>query len=456
MNIERVHHHIERVFPEHLAQTQEFLRRPSISGDSAGLVEAAEWLKGSIEALGGQVVLAGRKKAPLVFARFELGKPKTLLVYGMYDVQPVVGQTWSSPPFAAHIQTVRGVGPSIIARGACNSKGPLMGFLNALRAMREVDEIPLNLILTVEGEEEIGSPNLPRFYRQNKDLLRADAGFEPFWAEYGTDVARPTLTLGTKGIVILELVCRGGEWGGPVDHPVHSSVGAWLASPTWRLIKALGTLVGEGEEIAVKGFYDQVAPPRREDEELLTSLGRAFRRKSHLKLMGARRFKHSLRGKDLLRAYFFSPTMTVNLLGEGHDDVIPSETRARLTIRLVPEMSVRETVKKVRKHLLAHGYGDIQVIPIGGYPWSRTSIREQVVQCMIRAYQYHGCEPQILPFSASATPYYVFSDILGIPYTWGGLGRAGGSHAPDEYASVEGLKLFEQSIATFLYKFAES
>jgi acetylornithine deacetylase/succinyl-diaminopimelate desuccinylase-like protein len=74
---------------------------------------------------------------------------------------------------------------------------------------------------------------------------------------------------------------------------------------------------------------------------------------------------------------------------------------------------------------------------------------------MIEAYRYHKREPQVLPLLASATPYYLFSNVLCIPFTWGGLGKAGGSHAPNEFASVEGLKLFEKSIATFLYCFAD-
>jgi acetylornithine deacetylase/succinyl-diaminopimelate desuccinylase-like protein len=83
-------------------------------------------------------------------------------------------------------------------------------------------------------------------------------------------------------------------------------------------------------------------------------------------------------------------------------------------------------------------------------------MHEPVVQSMIKAYRYHGYEPQVLPLSPSATPYYLFTDVLGIPYVWGGLGRAGRSHAPDEFATVEGLRIFEKSIATFLYMFADS
>lgn len=456
MELRRVHDYIDSIFPKHLSKTQEFLRQHSISNENIGLIETAQWVKAYIEDLGGHVELTGRREAPIVFAKFNPGKPKTLLIYGMYDVHPVAGQTWSSPPFAADIREMPGIGPCIVARGVCNSKGPLMGFLNALHAIGQVDEIPVNLILTIEGEEEIGSPTLPLFYEQNKECLKADAGFEPFWSEYGTDVDRPTLTLGTKGIVSLELICRGGEWGGPVIRPVHSSVGAWLASPTLRLIKALGTLVSEDEEINIEGFYEEVAPPRPEDEKLLVSLQPTFDERSILDLMGARRFKYDLHGADLLRKYFFSPTLQVSLSTEAGGDIIAPDAEARLVIRLVPDMDPDRTIEKVRKHLSTKGYDDIEISTLSKYPWARSDIKEKVVQCMIETYRHHGFEPQILPLSASASPYYLFSRVLGIPYVWGGLGRAGGSHAPDEYASVEGMKLFEKSIVTFLSKFAIS
>ena len=456
MEFRRVHDWIDNVFAKHLGKTQEFLRLRSISRENVGLTETARWLKAYIEDLGGYVELTGRNEAPIIFTRFDLGKPKTLLVYGMYDTHPVGGQIWNSPPFGADIKEVPGIGPCIIARGACNSKGPLMGFLNAVQAIRKVDEIPVNLILTIEGEEEIGSPTLPVFYKQNKQRLKADAGFEPFWAEYGTDVDRPTLPLGTKGIVALELTCRGGEWGGPVVRPVHSSVGAWLASPSLRLIKALGTLFDEDEEIGIEGFYEQVAPPRAEDEELLVRMGATFDEKKILGLMGAKRFKFDLHGVNLLRKYFYSPTLNVSLLAQSDGDTIPSEAKAELVIRLVPEMDPDRTVEEVRRYLTAKGYGDIEISTLSRYPWARTSIKEKVVQCLIGTYQYHGVEPQILPFSVSASPYYLFSQVLGIPYVSGGLGQAGGSHTSDEYASVEGLKLFEKSIVTFLYKLAMS
>jgi acetylornithine deacetylase/succinyl-diaminopimelate desuccinylase-like protein len=372
----------------------------------------------------------------------------------MYDVQSANPSGWSSPPFAAAIQERPGVGPCVIARGACNSKGPLAAFLCALEAIRETDELPVNLILTIEGEEESGSPFLPRFYEENKNELRADAAFEPFWADYGTDVDRPTVALGTKGIVSCEMICRGGSWGGPTRHPVHSSVGAWLASPTWRLIKAIDTFVDDQESVIIAGIDSEVLPPSPEDEALLSDLAAAFDERRVLDILGARRFKYDLRGAGLLRRYLFSPTIQVLPQFQGEGDIIAPEASAHIVIRLVPDMDPDHTVDTVRRHLAAQGYADFEVRKLTGYPASRTNLADEVVQSLIAAYRYHNCEPRIWPLLASATPYYLFSQVLGIPYACGGLGQAGGSHSVNEFASVAGLNLFEKSVATFLYQFA--
>ncbi|MBM4035220.1 MAG: M20/M25/M40 family metallo-hydrolase [Planctomycetes bacterium] len=458
MNLAKVHEDMDRAFPRHLERVQEFLRIESVSGQATVLQRAARWLQAYVEELGGESELAGRPEAPIVFARFAAGKPKTLLAYGMYDVQPVAGQAWTSAPFAAEVRDLPGLGPCIMARGACNSKGPLVGFLNAVEAIIQADELPVNLLLTIEGEEEQGSPTIGAFYRQNRERLAADAGFEPFWADYGTDVDRPTISLGTKGILDLELVCAGGEWGGPVERPIHSSVGTLVASPTWRLIKALATLVDEDERVVIEGFYGDVAPPRPEDDEVLSRLAAGFDGAALAAWLGARRLKRPSLGGSLLREHFFAPCIHVEQIVEpsGSGGAIPAAARARLEIRLVPDMDPARTAQLVADHLRRRGYGDIEVVTTASYPCSRTDLAAPVVQAMIAAYKRHGCEPQIVPLMASASPYYLFSDVLRIPYVWGGLGKAGRSHAPDEYASVEGLRLFEKSLATFLYCFASA
>ena len=405
MNLEFVHSYIDEQFDCHLANAQEFLRKPSISTVREGLNDAAQWLVSYIRDMGATIELVDGQFAPVIVARFEASKPKTLLAYGMYDVQAVGPVPWSSPPFAAEIVQINNQ-DTIIARGACNSKGPLIGLLNAIRAITEVDDLPVNLILVIEGEEEVGSPTVSKYFADNKHRLRADAAFDPFWAEYGTDVDRPTLTLGTKGVLAVDLIIRGGEWGGPVTQPVHGSVAGWLASPVWRLVKALNTIVNEYDEIIVDGFADEVIITP-EDEELLSRIATDFNGKKILDIEGAKRFKYVLPPFELLRRYFFSPTVGVSLTAHTDTDVIPTEARARLVFRLVPRMTPHRAFEILRRHFEKSCYEEVEIELLYGYPGTRVSIEEPVVQSLIKAYAYHGQDPQVLPISASATPQFI-------------------------------------------------
>jgi acetylornithine deacetylase/succinyl-diaminopimelate desuccinylase-like protein len=447
---------VDADFHEHLQRAKEFLRIPSVFSRTADLVAAADYVSTLLRKIGATVDWAGRPDAPIVYARLDQGMEKTLLVYGMYDVQPAEQDGWTTPPFEPTVRDVPGLGDCLFARGACNSKGPLIAFINALgTVMRSCGSLPINLVFTIEGEEEEGSASLDAFYRENRRDLKADAAFEPFWAEYGTDVDRPTVALGTKGSVSFELVCHGGDWGGPTERPVHSSVAAWIGSPTWRLLRATSQLVDEWGNIAIPALQAPLACSD-EDEGLLRKLAQTLDESKLLALSTARRFKYPLHGVDLLRKYYFSPTIHLLEFPATDGEVVPPVASAKLFIRLTPGLAPPAAVDLVKAYLADRGFDDIRVVDLGGYPGVRTPLQDPVNSALLRAYRARGCDPQIIPLFASSTPYYVFTEILNLPYASGGLGKAGGSHGVDEYCTVEGLRLFEQSIITFLFLFASS
>jgi acetylornithine deacetylase/succinyl-diaminopimelate desuccinylase-like protein len=452
----QAHAYLDARWPEHLARTQAFLRQPSISAQNVGVRAAADLLRGWLAALGARVEYFGRESHPVIYAEWNVGAPKTLLVYGMYDVQPVDGQAWTTPPFAAEVWNHPEGGESLVARGACNSKGPLMAFLHAVEALRATGGLPLNLKWTIEGEEEIGSVALPEFYRAHRARLQADAAYEPFWSQYKRDGA-PHVTLGTKGVMGLEFVCRSGAWGGPAE-VTHSSLGPWIASPAWRLVQALRTLVNDDQELRVDGLpaLGEITP---DDEALLRQLAESFDEREMLARLRTQRFKRDLPPYELLKQIEFAPVLNINglksgYLGEGSHTIIPTEARALCDLRLATGMTVAETHQAIRDHLARRGFGDIEVLLDSGYPAAKTPLSAPVVQALIAAYRAHGHEPVVRPMEASATPYYLFTDVLGLDFTWGGLGAAGGSHGPDEWCALEGLKALEKSAATFLTAFA--
>lgn len=459
MSLGRVHEVIQANFPAHLEAIQEFIQTPSISHTGDGIAETAERVRGFIEGVGGRAEIVPTEGHPVVYGELMVGKPKTLLIYGMYDVMPVEGEEWVVPPFAGEIAEIPDVGRCLVSRGIYNTKGPLRGFFNVLAAIQEADSLPVNLKFIIEGEEELGSRHLPHFIDEYKEKLVGDAVFFPFFCLNRR--GRPVTYLGVKGMIHLELVCQGGDWGGPRSKGIHSSYGAWIASPAWKLVHALASMVDADEIVTIDGFYDAVTGPNAEEEELLTNMEGIFDETAILEESDVTRFKHDdLHGVALLRRYLFTPVININGLLTGHvgagiKTVIGHKATAKLDIRLVPEMDLQDTLGRVRDHLVRQGFEDVRVENVGGYEWSRTSVKEEAVQALLKSYRYHGYhEHEVWPTIGGSAPFYLFTKQLGLPLVMGGLCHGGNAHSANEYAVLDQIELYEKSIATFLFEYA--
>jgi len=451
--------YLDAHWPEHLERTQAFLRQPSVSAQGWGVRECAELLVGWLRERGASVELHGRESHPIVYAEWRAARAAapTLLLYGMYDVQPVDDQDWTTPPFAAEIWNHPLGGESIVARGACNSKGPLMAMLHVIEAFRENGGLPVHIKWTIEGEEEIGSLELPGFYERNRERLSADAAFEPFWSQ-SQPGDTPNIILGTKGVLGLEFIARSGAWGGSRE-VIHSSLGVWVASPAWRLIQALSTLVDAQQHLAVDGLpaFGTILPS---DDALLCAAAERLDTEEERRLLGVQRLKDDAGPEELVRRLSFAPMLNLNglksgYLGEGSHTILPNEARATADFRMPPGFTIEAVLGALRAHLDRRGFNDIEVVMDSGYPAARTPFEAPVVQAMLDAYRALGVEPVVDPIEPSATPYYLYTDVLGIPFVWGGLGWAGGSHGPDEWCSVRGLQNLMRSTASFLQAFSE-
>ena len=461
--IERVQQHIEEHWPAHLEATRAFVRQPSISADGTGMAEMAALVRDKIVALGGEAEIVPTPLHPVVWGRIDAGKPRTLLYYGMYDVQPVVGEErdWIVDPFAGEIRDLPGLGPCVVNRGIMNQKGPLIGFFNVLESIRAVGgELPLNVVFMIEGEEEMQSRNLPGFVRENRERLRADAAFFSMYNQ-GPD-GKVVTYLGVKGILFFELIARGGDWGGPAgNRAVHGSNAVWFASPTWRLVHALASmLTPDQKHVLVDGFYDDVATISPHDEALLERLAATFNPDDQLRANEVRRFKYDLTGIDLLKKYLYQPTLNVDGLISGHTaegtkTIVPHEARAKVDIRMVPNQEPGKMLDLVRQHLRRHGFDDIEVRLEDAYKWAKTTVDDPTVKALLRTYRDFGIEPELWPHLGGSAPFYLFTDVLQIPFAFGGLGHGGRVHSPNEYATVEGMKRHELSMAAFLYHLAE-
>ncbi|HLZ69452.1 MAG TPA: M20/M25/M40 family metallo-hydrolase [Dehalococcoidia bacterium] len=465
-----VYAHIRAHRAAHTAELQRWLRQPSISAQNVGVLEMAELLRHDLLALGfREAELAPTDGHPGVFGFYDAGAPRTLLVYMMYDVQPVEPADWRSPPFAAEIVDHE-LGRVLMGRGAVNQKGPERAFLNAVASIIAVEgTLPVNLFVAAEGEEELGSPHYPQVVAAYAERLRTALGaFFPFPSQ--NPQGETTLPLGVKGIAYWELEAIGSAAGGPTRAEIHGSFKAIVDSPVWRLVQALATLTSaDGNTIAVQGYTDAVRPPSDEERSLLRGMLAGWDEESIKRVMGVERWVDGISGEEALLRYLCRPTLNIDGIwagytGEGTKTILPHKATAKVDSRLVPNQKPEEALRLVREHLDRNGFSDIQIRELSGYPPAQSSVTSSLVQAAIGVYNKYGKTPLVQPRLAGSAPYYVFTDTLGLPTVMGGLGHGSGAHAPNEYlvlepaagSSIAGLAEMEMAYADLLYALASA
>jgi len=465
-----IYQHIDSHQREHLASLQRWLRQPSISAQNQGITEMAAMVRDDLRSLGcREAEVVPTSGHPGVWAFCDEGAPKTLIVYMMYDVQPVEAAEWRSPPFAAEIVD-HPQGRAVMARGATNQKGPERAFLNALESIRAVKgKLPVNLMFLAEGEEELGSPHYPELIDKFESRLKGASGaFFPFNSQ--DPEGATSMFLGVKGILYFELEAKGGAWGGPTQAEIHGSNKAITDSPTWRLVQALASLTSkDGNTITVPGYYDAIRPPSAEEQRLLNGLLPQWTSREPLvrNAFGVQRWIGGMEGKATQLELLFNTTLNIDGLwsgytGPGTKTILPHIATAKVDSRLVPNQKPDAQLALIRKHLDAQGFSDITIRQLSGYPPAQSSIEAPLVRAAIGVFNKMGLTPSVAPRLAGSAPYYVFTERLGLPMVAAGLGHGSGAHAPNEYLIVEpkpgsriaGLAAIEKAYVDLLYALA--
>ncbi len=444
---------IDKDIKGHISRVRRLLRQPSSSQEDLGIDECADLVADLYREVGcDKAEVIPTEGNPIVYGECKGASDRTLLVYFMYDTMPFGEPGWTSPPMKAEMVDMRlpsGKVRAIVNRGADNTKGPLAAFLNALAACNKADgRPPVNVVLVAEGEEELGSPNLAKYVRDDKKRLsKADACYFPFFSQdsKGTSI----LYLGVKGTIYFEMECSGKNWGrGPQEFDIHSSNNAWVDSPAWRLVDALGTMATDnGNKILIEGFEDDIVPPSKEDEELMKGLAERYDPGAFKRAMKVKNMKLPDDDREgLIREYTYGTTLNIDgiwggYMEKGSKTVLPHKVTCKVDIRLVPNQRMDRMLPMVKRHLAKHGYGDIKVTQIdSSYDWCRVSVNEPVVQSIVTSFRAFAPELEIWPTSGGAVPFYVFNRQLKMPFTMGGIGHSGLAHSPNEYMVVEGNK----------------
>jgi len=334
-----------------LQELFELLRFASISSQAeheADCLACAQWLGDQLRQMDFSVELKPWRKHPVVVARYEKARPpaKTVLVYGHYDVQPPEPlEQWHSPPFEPVVRD-----GAIYARGASDDKGQLFAHIKAVEALLQTEgELPLNVAFFLEGEEEIGSPELEQFITTNADDLQADFAIvsdSDFFAQ-----GLPTITYGLRGMVYLELTLQG-----PAED-LHSGVyGGVVVNPLNALAKMIAAMHDESGKVALPGFYDDVRPISEAERRAWAEL--PFDEERYARNLGTEPLGGE-RGHSVLERLWARPTLDCHGIvggyqGPGAKTVIPASATAKLSMRLVPDMQPERVVRAFEQFVTDH------------------------------------------------------------------------------------------------------
>ena len=410
---------------------KEYVRFPTISAHKRAQPETAAFVRRLLAESGFEAREYPTDGGPnVVFGQMIVDERKpTLLMYQHYDVQPVDPlDEWKRDPFDPTIEDGKFWG-----RGCADTKGNFIMQLLAVQAWQGVEgRPPVNLKFVVEGEEEVGSPHFGSFVQANQEILHADGAT----IEGGDHLheGTPKIELGCKGILYVEMTSRTAK----VDQ--HSSYAAIAPNPAWRLIHALMTLRDAKGRIKVPGWYkDARRPTARELRYLRAS---AFKADALKEFWGVSGFIGGGDDFDVLRRLIYSPTCTIcgfvsGYIEQGTKTVNPAVAKAKIDFRLVPNMKQATQFAKLRDHLIAKGFGDIELSPAKeALEAAAISLSARVVKAAIKgSVDAYGREPEVWPWSAGASAHGFFNEVVGVPSISGpGVSYDGSNyHAPNEH-----------------------
>ncbi len=473
----KVHEKLDLLQNDHIQRLRKFISQPSVALENNGVRECAELLKSIFLEVGlTDVEIIETPGFPALWASYKGKSNKTITVYDYYDTN-VVGANWSKPPYEAVVEQHEPFKKVLFGRGASN-KGGLIAFLNVIEAILKVEgELPVNLNFIIEGDEFLGSNQIPYLINRFKDQLKnSDALLFPKACQ--TMDGDVTLYLGNKGCLHFEMKCSGEMWGkGPIGASVHSSVQCIVDQPVWRLVSALNSMYDhETNKVLVDGFYDDVEVPPEDEKELIQILADKYKGRecdAITALGGKDRVKHFInneKGAEVISRYSYSPTMNINGIRGGYTGpgtllwTLPHEAYCTIDIRLPYNMDPIDILNKIRKHLDKNGYSDITLTPLETSSAEiPLNVSDALLQSSLKVFEEWNISPLIWPRKGAGGPTGFFSKMLGLKaLNSTGLSYATGHSGPDEYMVIEGndkvggLLEFEESLADLLYSFSNS
>jgi acetylornithine deacetylase/succinyl-diaminopimelate desuccinylase-like protein len=445
---------IDATRTEALDRLKAFLRIPSVSTKpehKPDMQKCAEFLARELRACGLTPTIHPTPGHPILIAKnnHQPNRP-TVLLYGHYDVQPPEPLAdWTTPPFDPTVRNDETGHPAVYARGAVDDKGQVWCHLEALRAwhhagvptsvgMAGASNLPVNLTVLIEGEEEIGSIHLEQFLLAHKDDLKADVAVVSDTNQFARGL--PAITYGLRGLVYTEVTLTG------PSHDLHSGLyGGTLQNPANALCQLLATLHTQDGKVNIEGFYDDVRQLTPQERDIWSKL--PFSDEAHRKEMGVPQLFGEA-GFSTLERKWARPTCDINGLtsgyqGPGAKTIIPAKASAKVSMRLVPDQDPKKIEAAFRRALEQRCPKTVTLdmhVHSGAHP-SLLPIDNPATQLAAKAVKTgFGKDPVFMREGGTVPVGTLFKSALGIDTLFIGFGLSDDRvHSPNEKFDLDAL-----------------
>ncbi|MFX1500272.1 MAG: M20/M25/M40 family metallo-hydrolase [Promethearchaeota archaeon] len=432
-----------------------FLRIPSNTLNQEGIKLAKDYLISYISKFSEDINEYKGEINSLIIANVA-GKIKNpLLIYLMYDTQPISQESeWISKPFEAEIKILpsplKELGNCIIARGAYNSKTPLLCFLNIIKILKENKSLPISLLLLFDGEEEKGSPSLIKFLENENDKKIFKNCTDAYYPATKQNLKQKSvLKLGYKGILSLTIKISSD------NKEPHSSFSGMIPNPAFDLISLLNTIYSNSQFNI--NCLRHAYIPTSEEQSLLEELSKKINIREIKKKAGIIQTTEK-DPKKLLTNYLFNPTFNISTLKsgyleEGTKNYVPNQAICKIDIRFAHNISNEIIFKEIEEQIEIFAKGTnskIEIIKNIGYDRSRVRFHSPLVKSLIKSAESLGFSTEIWPISAAAAPLSKIQKELGLDFITGGLGIGGFAHSANEFIQYDSINNTRISYYHFL------
>ncbi len=430
-----------------------FLRIPSNTLNKEGIKEARDFIYSYLSDFCEDIEEIQGDINPLFIARVNGNLKDTILIYMMYDTQPINKKDeWISKPFGAEIQVLPApldtLGRCIIARGAYNSKTPMLCFLNVIKILKTQNMLPLSLLLLIDGEEERGSPTLLKLLKKNKEKF-GDC-LDAFYPSTKQELSgKSVIKLGYKGILSFNIRIH------TKNKEPHSAYSAIIPNPALDLISLLNLFYSSNkiQIMSLKNPYILSLEEKAIMEELLKSINleRVMKKAgiTDLNEDDSEKVIHDL----LFKPTFNISTLKSGFLEEGSKNSIPNEASCNVDIRFIQDVSIKDLFKDIQEivyNFSKYSKTTIELNLNTGYGGSRVSKNSRIIRSLIKCFKKLNVGVELWPISPAAAPLSRIQEELGINFVVGGLGIAGYAHSPNEFIQLDSIIKTRTCYAYFL------